>query len=146
MNNKRKESQVGINKWLRPLIGIAVTALALWLTFRDIDWTLLWTSLRRIDPSWTALAFLVPLAAVYLIEHGPLHAVRTIGRAEATAQLTGQIVPPVGLTEALTSAATAGALDAAVRLADQVPVAILSFRPDAGFWSAIDRHEQRRER
>jgi uncharacterized protein (TIRG00374 family) len=54
-------------RWLRPIVGISVTALALWLTFRDINWPLLWDSLRRIDPLWTALAFAVPLAAVYAL-------------------------------------------------------------------------------
>jgi glycosyltransferase 2 family protein len=55
------------NRWLHPVLGIAVTALALWLTFRDISWPILWSSLRRIDPWWTLLAFIVPLIAVFML-------------------------------------------------------------------------------
>ena len=52
---------------LRIILGLAVTALALWLTFKDISWPLLWSSLRRINLWWTALALVVPLATVYAL-------------------------------------------------------------------------------
>ncbi|MCJ7680809.1 MAG: flippase-like domain-containing protein [Candidatus Aminicenantes bacterium] len=52
---------------LRIILGLAVTVLALWLTFKDISWPLLWDSLRRINLWWTALALVVPLATVYAL-------------------------------------------------------------------------------
>lgn len=52
---------------LRIILGLGVTALALWLTFKDINWPVLWDSLRRINLWWTALALVVPLATVYAL-------------------------------------------------------------------------------
>lgn len=86
-----------------------------------------------------------PLAAIFLLAHGPAHRVRGVSRAEATAQITSQIVPPVGLVDALDGQATAATLETAIQLTERVPVKILEFRPDAGFWTAIDEYIRRNE-
>jgi hypothetical protein len=79
-----------------------------------------------------------PLAALFLLAHGPAHRVRPVSRAAATAQITAQLVPPVGLEDQLDGDATAATLETAIRLTERVPVATLEFTPDAGFWTAVD--------
>ena len=86
-----------------------------------------------------------PLVAIFLLAHGPAHRVRDVPRAEATAQITSQIVPPVGLEDALDGKATAATLETAIQLTECVPVKILEFRPDEGFWTAIDEYTRRTE-
>jgi hypothetical protein len=86
-----------------------------------------------------------PLVAIFLLAHGPAHRVRGVPRAEATAQITSQIVPPVGLEDALDGKATAATLETAIQLTERVPVKILEFRPDEGFWTAIDEYTRHTE-
>jgi uncharacterized protein (TIRG00374 family) len=54
-------------KTIRYLIGIALTALALWLSFRNMDWSELQRSFTRINFMWVALAVGNVLLTVYLI-------------------------------------------------------------------------------
>ncbi len=86
-----------------------------------------------------------PLVAIFLLAHGPAHRIRGVPRAEATAQITSQIVPPVGLEDALDGKATAATLETAIQLTERVPVKILEFRPDEGFWTAIDEYTRHTE-
>lgn len=43
-------------KGLKIFAGLMITALAIWLSFRKLDWNLLLTSLSRINIFWTSLA------------------------------------------------------------------------------------------
>ena len=48
-------------------IAAAVTAVALWLSFRSVDWTLLKTSLSHLNFYWVALATANSLFTVYAL-------------------------------------------------------------------------------
>jgi hypothetical protein len=78
------------------------------------------------------------LRAVLLLRHGPEHRVADLARSRAVAAVAPQIVPPVGLAEPLTPAVRAEMLTLAERLTRSVPVRILEFRPDAGFWPVLE--------
>jgi hypothetical protein len=80
-----------------------------------------------------------PLKAVFLLEKGASHEIRPVGRAKAMTLLATQVVPPVGLSDVLTHRAREAALDVAERLSSRVPVQVLRFSPDPGFWDLIDR-------
>lgn len=52
-------------KSIRLLIGILLTALALWLSFKNLDWTELKKSIANIDYFWVGLAVFNVLFTVY---------------------------------------------------------------------------------
>ena len=79
-----------------------------------------------------------PLRAVFLLAHGPAHRLEPVGAAAAVAALTGQVVAPLGLEDALSPRISVRMLDLAGRLAAGSPVRRLAFTPDAGFWRVID--------
>jgi len=79
-----------------------------------------------------------PLRAVLLLAHGPAHRLEPIGAAAAVAALTGQVVAPLGLEDALSPRISVRMLDLAGRLAAAAPVRRLTFTLDPGFWRAID--------
>jgi hypothetical protein len=81
-----------------------------------------------------------PLRAVFLLRHGEQSRVLERGPGEMAAALTTQIVPPIGLGEFLTEKTTAAMFERARWLVEHVPVRILEFRPDVGFWTVIDEH------
>ncbi len=78
-----------------------------------------------------------PLRAVFLLQHGPDHRIEPINPAFAIALLTGQVVAPLPLEEALSPATSQAMLDVAARLAEAAPVRRLLFTPDPGFWPVI---------
>lgn len=53
-------------KTLKYLLGIVVTALALWLSFRNLDWNKLRESFVQVNLFWVALAVLSVLVSVYI--------------------------------------------------------------------------------
>jgi hypothetical protein len=79
-----------------------------------------------------------PLRAVVLLAHGPAHHLEPVGAAAAVATLTGQVVAPLGLEDALSPRISVRMLDFAGRLAAAAPVCRLLFTPDPGFWRVID--------
>jgi hypothetical protein len=79
-----------------------------------------------------------PLRAVLLLAHGPAHCLEPVGAAAAVAALTGQVVAPLGLEDALSPHISVRMLDLAGRLATAAPVCRLAFTPDPGFWRLID--------
>ncbi len=81
-----------------------------------------------------------PLRAVMLLAHGLEHHLEPVGPAAAVAALTGQVVAPLGLEDALSPRISVRMLDLAGRLAASAPVRRLAFTPDPGFWRVID-HE-----
>ncbi len=54
-------------KSLRYTLGILITALALWLSFRNLDWGTLKQSFSRVNPVWVILAVLTVLSSVYIV-------------------------------------------------------------------------------
>jgi hypothetical protein len=79
-----------------------------------------------------------PLRAVVLLAHGSAHRLEPVGAADAVAALTGQVVAPLGLEDALSPRVSVRMLDMAGRLAAAAPVLRLVFTPDPGFWRVID--------
>jgi uncharacterized protein (TIRG00374 family) len=53
-------------KSIKYLLGILVTALALWLSFRNLDWQALTASFSSINPVWVVLAVVNVLISVYI--------------------------------------------------------------------------------
>ncbi|MCP4219181.1 MAG: flippase-like domain-containing protein [bacterium] len=54
-------------KTLKYLLGFLVTALALWLSFRNLDWDVLRKSVSQINVLWILLALVNTLFSVYLM-------------------------------------------------------------------------------
>lgn len=52
-------------KTIRYLVGFLLTGLALWLSFRNLDWTALQESFSRVNMVWVCLAVLNVLLTVY---------------------------------------------------------------------------------
>jgi hypothetical protein len=78
-----------------------------------------------------------PLAAVLLLEHGPVPALCDAMPAEAVAALAGEIVPPVGLDQAPGPGTLPAMVGAAHEVAAQTPLKVLRFAPDPGFWPVL---------
>ncbi|MBN1274322.1 MAG: flippase-like domain-containing protein [Candidatus Aminicenantes bacterium] len=60
-NNKNKWN------WLKIVIGFVVTVLALWLSFKNLDWRVLKEALLRINLIWVGLAVLNAVFTVYAL-------------------------------------------------------------------------------
>ncbi|UCH97028.1 MAG: flippase-like domain-containing protein [Candidatus Aminicenantes bacterium] len=54
-------------KYLRYALGILITALALWLSFRNLDWETLKTSFLQVNVIWVVLAIVNILLSVYIV-------------------------------------------------------------------------------
>lgn len=54
-------------KWLKILVGLAITALALWLSLRKIDWELLKDAFFQANFFWVILALVNIIFAVYAL-------------------------------------------------------------------------------
>ena len=61
MKNKLK------NKWLKILVGLAITALALWLSLRKIDWEVLKRALFQVNFLWVFFAVANTILTVYAL-------------------------------------------------------------------------------
>jgi len=55
------------SKSLHILAGLLITALALWLSVRKIDWSLLWKSLMQVNLIWVLLSVVVTLLTVFAL-------------------------------------------------------------------------------
>jgi hypothetical protein len=55
------------SKWLKILLGFAFTALALWLSFRKLDWKVLKDAILQINISWVILAIANTIFTVYAL-------------------------------------------------------------------------------
>lgn len=54
-------------KWIKYILGILITILALWLSFHDMDWPSVRDSFLRIDLFWVGASILCTLFTVYAI-------------------------------------------------------------------------------
>ena len=60
----KKESNY---KWLKIVAGLAITALALWLSFRKLDWQVLKNSFLQVNFFWVILALANTIFVVYAL-------------------------------------------------------------------------------
>jgi len=49
----------------RTLVGVFLCVFLLWFLFRDTDWRVLITSLRRVDVAWLSLAFILSFCSLF---------------------------------------------------------------------------------
>lgn len=54
-------------KWFKILIGICVTSLALWLSFRKVDWDVLKESFLHVNSIWVSFALANTILSVYAL-------------------------------------------------------------------------------
>ena len=54
-------------KWLKIVLGVAVTALALWLSFRKLDWGVLKETFLHVNFFWVILALANTILVVYAL-------------------------------------------------------------------------------
>lgn len=54
-------------KWFKIFISICVTSLALWLSFRKVDWDVLKESFLQVNPIWVLLALANTIFIVYAL-------------------------------------------------------------------------------
>lgn len=80
-----------------------------------------------------------PMKSVFILEQGPKHEIMDLTPAESTKALFRQLVPPAGLEDSLTDSTIGQMMDLAKRVVETLPVKLLRFRPDAGFWGEIER-------
>jgi hypothetical protein len=77
------------------------------------------------------------LETVLLLEQAPEHALAPAGPARAATDLAAQVAPPVGLGDVPDGSTRAAMLEVAVGMMDLVPVQVMRFRKDAGFWDLL---------
>lgn len=77
------------------------------------------------------------LRAVFLLRHAPDCRLQPVSAARAVAELTGQVVPPLGLEDEYTPAVASEMMDIALRIVKAVPVYHLYFPVHGGFWPLI---------
>lgn len=81
-----------------------------------------------------------PLAGVFILQQADRHALAPIGRAEAAAALSTEIVPPVGLDDVPDNTTVPAMIDTAADLLSRTEVCRLELLPDPGFWQPIASH------
>jgi hypothetical protein len=79
-----------------------------------------------------------PLKAIFIIKHGSSHSISEIDKSKSVPMLAKEIVPPVPLQEEFKSIIFIRMLDMANLISRSVPVYMLEFLPDSGFWKEID--------
>lgn len=78
-----------------------------------------------------------PLKAIFLLRHDTFCHVEKISTALAVAEITGQVVPPLGLEDAFTPAVASRMMGIAHDIVTAVPVYLLYFPVEGGFWPLI---------
>ncbi len=78
-----------------------------------------------------------PLKAIFLLRHADECRLETISPAMAVAEITGQVVPPLGLEDAYTQAVATRMMEIAFDLTAKVPVRLLYFPREGGFWPLV---------
>lgn len=79
------------------------------------------------------------LSGIFLLSHGPEHMIKNIKKSSAIKQVAMEIVPPTALDEEIKQDIVIEMFDIAGKIYDMVPVRILDFKPDSGFWDVIDK-------
>jgi hypothetical protein len=84
-----------------------------------------------------------PLSALMLLKQAPFHRVTRTASAESIKTLSREIIPPMGLETPLSPSVYWDMLDYAKRIVDAVPLYLMEFLPDPGFWECIEREERK---
>lgn len=79
-----------------------------------------------------------PLSGIMLLEKAPTHRLTRAGGLEQVKTLSREVIPPMGLETPFSPAVYMAMLDAAKRASERVPLYIMEFKPDSGFWRMID--------
>jgi len=75
--------------------------------------------------------------AVFLLRHAQSCSIQPVSPAFAVAELTGQVVPPLGLEDEYTPAVASEMMNIALAIVRTVPVYYLNFPVEGGFWPLI---------
>jgi hypothetical protein len=82
-----------------------------------------------------------PLSALMLLNQAVLHRITRTRGAESVKTLSKEIIPPMGLETPLSPSIYWDMLGYAQKLSNAVPLFIMEFLPDPGFWRCIDEME-----
>lgn len=77
------------------------------------------------------------LKAVFLLRHDSYSHIEKTTAGKAVAEVTGQVVPPLGLEDSFSPAVSARMMSIALELVTNVPVYVLYFPVEGGFWPLI---------
>lgn len=80
-----------------------------------------------------------PLAALMLLKQAKHHLLTREASAESIKTLSREIIPPMGLETPLSPAVYWDMLSYAKKISDKVPVFLMEFLPDSGFWNLIEQ-------
>ena len=78
------------------------------------------------------------LGGVMLLKQASIHRLTRTNDLEQKKKLAREIIPPIGLETPFSSARFMDMFDLSERLFDRVPLFIMEFRQDPGFWDLID--------
>jgi len=78
-----------------------------------------------------------PLRAIFTLSHKPHHRVVPAYLPDAVTTMAAELVPQLGLIDAINSQTIPILVDTAAKILDIVPVRTLEFQPDPGFWKVI---------
>lgn len=82
-----------------------------------------------------------PLSGVMLLKQAACHRITRIKTAESIKTLSREIIPPMGLETPLSPRVYWEMLGHAIKIRDSVPLYVLEFLPDPGFWNCIGQVE-----
>jgi hypothetical protein len=75
--------------------------------------------------------------AIFLLEHAKECGIAPVSSAAAIAEITGQIVPPLGIEDGYTPEIASEMMGRAIAMVNSVPVYKLLFPVKGGFWPLI---------
>jgi hypothetical protein len=84
-----------------------------------------------------------PLSALMLLKQATFHRLSRTSSAESIKTLSKEIIPPMGLETPLSSSVYWDMLEYAKRIVDAIPLYLMEFLPDPGFWECIEREERK---
>ena len=84
--------------WIRTLLGLmSAVAAAAWLLLMDVDLVLVWVVLTlalNYIPNIGSIIAVFPPSAMALVQHGPVHALITLGGLTVIEQIIGNFIDP----------------------------------------------------
>jgi hypothetical protein len=83
-----------------------------------------------------------PLRALMLLKQAKRHRLTRIASADSIKTLSKEIIPPMGLETPLSPTVYWDMLGYAKKISDSVPVFLMEFLPDSGFWNLIEQEER----
>lgn len=83
-----------------------------------------------------------PLGGILLLKQAPLHRLTRVTGADAVKTLAREVIPPLGLESFPTPGLFMEMLDLAEKAKARVPLYVMEFLRDPGFWDHIDQLKQ----